>query len=269
MAMVDKMLCPLHREGTIFMWYAKMNDGKVIYEYDDRKETTSMDKFRLKYINYLEKLTQLYYRRDISFFKNIIRILLAILDTLVCIIRPEVVNGFIRENKFTSLNTNDIDTLGIMGNGGHIFINSKDGVIHLDGNRDLNVHFMLRNKRVDITNNPDLKYNDLIERHYTSYEFDLTGRNKEEVTSDGHVHALAIGHKNKILVPYEDYSHKITFDYELIYVLPLGSPNYIILNITSQDVDVDIELHLTFLANDDKQMVHLEKGKESTFTIGF
>jgi hypothetical protein len=125
---------------------------------------------------------------------------------------------------------------------------------------------MLGDMRVDITNNHDVDYGkDLIERHYASYDFNLSN-NGDPVTSQGNVNANGIGYTVNVKALHN--GRFINFKCELIYVLPLRQPNYIMLSITSE-IDIDIELHLTFLANDDKNVVHLEKHKKQTFTIAF
>lgn len=270
MAIVDQMFCPLHKQGTIFMWYVKLHNGDMIYEYDDRSERTKWDKLRLSYLPWLDSATQRWYRRDISTWDNIKRFFLSVFDNLLCSVNPDLLLK-LKENKFYELNQNDVAELGIMGNGGRIYFNTEDGIIHLDGGRDLNIFFNLGDTRVDITNSLGTSYNKLIERHYTSYEFDLSSKGKE-VTSDGNVNALAIGYNVVVEGLYNEsefMKKKAYFDCELIYVLPFRQPNYVMLSITSETIDTDVELHLTFLANDDKQMVHLEKGKKETFTIAF
>ena len=273
MALVDHSICPLHNEGTIFMWYADMKDDTTVYEYDDRHTSSFLDKFRLSYLPWLENATQQYYRRNISCINNMKRIGLLLFDNILCSFKPDLL-GTVKNNNFTDIDQSKVKSLGIMGNGGKIFFDTQDGVIHLDGNRDLNVFFFLNNTRVDITNNEDLTYKQLIERHYTSYEFDLCSSN-QEITSEGNINAIAIGHKNTIHTSYiikennKLVTKNISFEYELIYVLPIRSPNYIILKLNSLDEDIDIELHLTFLANDDFRTIHLEKGQPSSFSIAF
>ena len=265
MAIVDNMFCPLHREGTIFMWYVLFKDGTMVYEYDDRKVRTKWDKIRMSYLEWLENATQRFYRREISTWDNIKRMVYLVFDNILCSIKPELLDSIV-ETKFYSLKFNEIEELGIMGNGGKIYFSTKDGIIHLDGDRDLNVFFMLGDKRVDITNNHDVDYSkNLIERHYASYDFNLSN-NGDPVTSKGNVDANGIGYTVNVKALHKDKF--INFKCELIYVLPLAQPNYIMLSITSE-IDIDIELHLTFLANDDKNVVHLEKGKKQTFTIAF
>lgn len=265
MAIVDNMFCPLHKEGTIFMWYATLKNGSTVYEYDDRKVRSKWDKFRLSYLPWLEDATQKYYRREISTWENIKRIAYLLFDNVLCSFKPELLQTVI-ENKFYTLKMDEIQQLGIMGNGGKIYFDVEDGIIHLDGNRDLNVYFMLGDKRVDITNNSEVDYSkDLIERHYASYDFNLSN-NGDPVTSKGNVNANGIGYTANIKTMHE--GEMVNFKCELIYVLPMRQPNYIMLSITS-DIDTDVELHLTFLANDDKNVVHLEKRKKQTFTIAF
>ena len=270
MALVDNMFCPYHREGIIFMWYALLKNGECIYEYDDRREQTKLEKFRQSYLEGLEEATQKYYRRNITPWENIKRIGLLVFDNVLCSVKPELIDT-VKENSFYDVDTKSISQLGIMGNGGKIYFNTKNGIFHLDGNRNLNVFFMLDCTRVDVTNNSAIDYNkDLIERHYASYEFDMSG-NAREVTSDGKMNAIGIGYHVNLEAPHrkEDGStEKIKFDCELIYVLPLRSPNYISFSITSP-IETDIELHLTFLANDDNNVIHLEKDKKQTFRIGF
>lgn len=261
MALVEENVCPLYPFGTPFMWYVKKDNGDMIYEYDDRKIPHWTDGVRSKYLPWLDEAQQEYYRRNISFKRNMGRAALELVDAVFTGLAGTH-NGAIRETLFSSITIDkSIKELGLIGNRGRIYFDTSDGIIRIDNDRDLNVHFQLDDIRYNITGNTDINdgYFDLIERHYASYEFDIN--KKQSVQSPKpRVTAWAIGHKG--CIP----SGIFKMEYELIFVLPIASPYYIELNLQS-DKDMDIELHLTYLANDIKNMVHLEKGKASRFHI--
>ena len=261
MAFVDNFVCPLHAQGIPFMWYIKKKNGDMIYEYDDRVIPHWTDCITEKYSDWLDQAQQEYYRRNISFTKNMGRIGLELLDSIIRSISNNN-NGAIRETLFSKLPENDMNVqeLGLIGNRGRIYFDTQDGIIRIPNDKDLNVHFEYGGIRYNITGNtddPNIYYN-LIERHYGSYEFDLMKKGTQTVK--GNITAWAIGHKG--VIP----SGLFHMYYELMFVLPIGSPYYIEL-VLQPDEDMEVDLHLTYLANDVKNTVRLEKDKASRFHI--
>lgn len=264
MSYVDHKLCPLHNQGIPFMWYAEMYNGSTVYEYDDRKEASWGDGLRAKYMPWLDQAQQEYFRRNISVWKNIRRIGLELFDNLFCLFVPSA-NHALKETKFDTLKMKDIKRLGIMGNQGDIYLDTSDGVIDLGGGRKLNVFFVLEGRKFDITSSQLMVYHDLIERHYASYEFDV-GTNKAQ-TPKAQVTAWAIGHKGNLPKIYLEDKREYEIQYEMIYVLPLNGPGYLELGLTSIGNDAKLDLHLTYLANDDIAKVLLKADKKEVFHI--
>lgn len=267
MALVDNNMCPYYKQGIPFMWYTVSFGNVYTYEFDDRQlPTTKAAKFRNMYKNTLQTLQQKYFNRELSFVSNLKRIGLELIDSIVTAIDPTA-GLLVRENKFQEIEQSYVKELGIMGNGGRIYFDTYDGIFHLDGNRDLNVFFYHNGERVNITNNTvgpasttNRKYQNLIERHNMSYDFDLT---KGVSSSSGSITGWSIGYRGYT------QSSLSKFSYELTYTLPLGQPNYITLLICSHDIDATIDLHLTYLANDDSNTIKLPKGETLEFMIRF
>lgn len=57
-----------------------------------------------------------------------------------------------KENQYNDLDKNKINKFAIIGNGGEIWFSMSDGIIHLDGGRDLTISLEIDNKTYDITN---------------------------------------------------------------------------------------------------------------------
>lgn len=267
MALVDNNMCPYYKQGIPFMWYTVSFGNVYTYEFDDRQvPVTRAAKFRKMYKNTLQNLQQKYATRDISFLSNLKRIGLELIDSVVIAIDPEA-GLLVKENKFQNVEQSYVKELGIMGNGGRIYVDTYDGIFHLDGGRDLNVFFYHNGERVNITNNAigpvsatNRKYQNLIERHNISYDFDLS---KGIASSAGSITGWTIGYRG------HTQSALSKFSYELTYTLPLGQPNYITLLICSHDMDSTIDLHLTYLNNDDSNTISLPKGETLEFMIRF
>lgn len=268
--LVEQNICPMYKQGIPFMWYTVSYGNVYTYEYDDRPITLgTLGKFRELYRPWLEAAQQKYFKREIGFWENLKRIGVELVDGFIIAMKPEIAKN-IRENKFTDVIQEYVRQLGIMGNGGQIYFDTYDGIFHLDGGRNLNVFFYHNGEKVNITNDindgpkPDKftrKYQNLVERHEIAYEFDLTKPGL--VSSAGDITGWTIGYKGTTK------SSSCEFDYELTYTLPIGQPNYITLNICAKDEDAHIDLHLTYLANDDNSIVTLPKGEIQQFVIRF
>lgn len=66
-----------------------------------------------------------------------------------------------KETNFNELNQDKISKFYLVGNGGFIWFSMEDGIIHLDGDREINIKF-INNKEYNITN--------LGKDHYTEVE---------------------------------------------------------------------------------------------------
>ena len=168
------------------------------------------------------------------------------------------------EQAFTSIKKDELSEFGILGNSGRIYFEISNGVIHLDGNRDLNVSGILDDgTRIDFTNNPNISYSDIIQYKKGNYDF--------TISEDSNV---AVMHKSTIAANYIGYKTHMSIDgvlacnYQLIYCLPATGTNSIIFKITP-DRDIKIDLHLTYLANDDHAPILLTKDHSSSFQISF
>ena len=257
-SLVDMNISPKYKEGFPFMWYTKMKDDSYIYEFDDRKFPHWTDKIRNKYLNWLQNAEQQYYRRDITLSKNLARIFLTLADNLLMLFNPNPVQGSIKDNLFDSIDLKQVDHLGIMGNRGKVYLDTKTGIFHL-GDREVNVSISYNDNTINLTNNRDIDYSKLIERHEISYEFSLNGKEQQ---SSGRVFGWTIGYHSNLI------SSGNEFDFDLMYTLPLGKPNFITLKIKSK-LDVECDLHLRYLANDEVNHVVLPKDEYKTFVIAF
>ena len=257
-SLASEKICPKHHDGYIFMWYIKKYDGSYIYEFDDRKIPHWTESLRNKYLLWLNQAQQDYYRRNIGLLTNFKRIGLELFDNILMLFNPNP-PSHIRENSFNDIkDKSQVKELGILGNRGNVYIDTDTGIIHV-GDRHVNIYFMYQGSRYDLTNNSSIDYHNIIERHEISYEFDLMKKKRQ--TLKGQVLGWTIGYEG-IYHLYND------IDYRVLYTLPLGRPNFITLSLKPK-IDMDLEIHLSYLANDDSKTVHLKKNEESTFRIAF
>lgn len=269
-SLVERKISPMHREGYPFMWYIKLNDGSCIYEFDDRKVEHWTDKIRNKYIDWLEKAKQSYYRREISLGTNLKRIAMELFDNILMLFNPNTPNGNVREASFDriySVNKEKIQELGIMGNGGSLHLDTNTGRIYLASDMFVELYMVYNGIKIPITGQINLKdeKNDLIERHEISYEFDLASAKHKSIS--GHILGWTIGYKGEFEVKnVNGKDNKIM--YTILYTLPLDRPNFITVSLNST-YDMDAELHLTYLANDDKTTVQLLANQDMSFMIAF
>ena len=266
-SLCEQMICPKHPEGCKFMWYTKLNDDTMIYEYDDRKPPETLgSKIRDKYASKLFTLEQKYFRRDIGPLELLKFHTLSIIDSLLLYKYPELKNP-IKESKFDQIDQKDIIELGIMGCKGKIFFKTTDGVINLGGGKELSVFL----ENIDtgelyyITDNlgdsvlPEENQYKLIEQHNISYEFDLMKSGMQE--SSGKLTGLEIGYQRK-----KEYSRNTFFDFKLTYTLPTYNPGFLTVSIISP-IDMQAKLHLRFLANDITQVINLPIGQKQTYSM--
>ena len=270
-SLVERKISPLYKEGYPFMWYLKLKDGSYIYEFDDRKVNHWTDNIRNKYINWLNTAKQEYYRRQIGLGKNLKRIVIELFDNIIMLFNPNSPNR-VKETLFDNVyhqNKTNIDELGIVGNGGSVYIDLNRGQICINPEMQLSIYLIIDGIRVPITQQIDLhkKDTELIERHEVSYEFDLMAANQRPVSANGQILGWTIGYGGLLKFDAR-YGREDILKYKLLYTLPLDRPNFITVSLTSLH-EITAELHLSYMGNNDKTDISLPPNQEMSYMIAF
>ena len=147
---------------------------------------------------------------------------------------------------YDSLDHTDVTEFGFLGMGGKLYINTSNGILTLDGDRDVNVFIIDRNDedRFDITNNPSLDYKKFFEYKQFICNFNPMSSQKEQ-QADSQISSYTFGHEG-------DFTFKdIEFSYKLSYRLDMSGKgiNTVNFGLLANKNWVG-DLHLTCLAND-------------------
>lgn len=166
-----------------------------------------------------------------------------------------------KENEFNDINKEELKEFGLLGNGGKVYFNTNDGVIHLDNEREANIFLENENGITSLTKNDNVKYNDIIQYKKGFLNYDPTVGDRQ---SKLNVAINYIGYKARTYV-----SAMNVLSFQIIYGLPMGEPNFFIVKLNSEDVNYKGKIVLTYGGNRDEAPIELKKNKVSTFEILF
>lgn len=176
-----------------------------------------------------------------------------------------------KETSFDSIDQTQVKELGIMGKGGKVYFDTKDGKFILtDKEVSVLVQIPLSYVSSEIASSTTLELSNiksqrLIERHEINFDFNFGDFRHSHSSITG----WTIGHAGTLVTEKIENQDPYRIEYELMYTLPASGTNYITLNLTSLDKDTDAEVHLKYLNNDDEGYVSLVQGERSTLKIVF
>lgn len=166
------------------------------------------------------------------------------------------------ENEFSDIKQDELKEFGILGNGGRIYFNTTDGIIHLDRERTLKVYIVdEEGKKIYLTENSDIDYHNILQYKKADMYFSMTGRQQTALTPTEHY----IGYQGEILLP----ENIIEFRY--IYCLPAyGGNNFVIMKLQSNKKDFHgkLGLDVSNMSNIENE-IDLSKGSMNEFKIVF
>lgn len=163
------------------------------------------------------------------------------------------------ETNFTEIKKEDLTSFGLMGNGGRVYFDVNDGLIHLDTTRVLNLYLLDENDdKIKITEIPDYKYNDIIQykKGYMDFRY---GRGIQEGKIKASEHFM--GYK----VDLKDKEN--TIKAQVIYCLPVRGTIHLIMKLNSIDRDFNGKLVAQYGGNRDEAPLNLSKNTLNEFRI--
>lgn len=144
--------------------------------------------------------------------------------------------------------------MGLMGNGGKVFIDPANGEIHMNKDEIANLYIEDKDGRYNISSNDNIaeQYKEFITRKYVSYDVDMSNR---ESNPPSQIHAVTLGYK--VTVPVKDGNIECTIQ----YALPMGKNSYFVVNMLSSiDFDGEIVMHYGTGTNEDRGSLQLKAG---------
>lgn len=168
------------------------------------------------------------------------------------------------ETPFDSIKRDQLKQFGLMGNGGRIYFDIKDGIIHLGGGINLKLSANLNGVDFNITKNHNLDYSNIIQFKKGVYDFGF-GSTPSDM-KPCRVGAHFIGHKGYFKP--EDNPLGLGLHYQMFYELGMmeGEYNQLLVKLTP-DKDVKGTLELKYLANLAADPVELSANATTNFAI--
>lgn len=130
-------------------------------------------------------------------------------------------------NRFDDLDKTKVKEFGFIGLGGKLFLNVENGVITLDGDRELNLSLFDRDKgdTIQITKNKDIDYHNFFEMKQLSCNFTFNSETNEiSHGTDSYISAFIFGYSGSI--SYDNYKFKFKYNYTLDMVKGMNTANF-------------------------------------------
>jgi len=168
------------------------------------------------------------------------------------------------ETTFDDIKKDQLKQFGLLGNGGRIYFDTKDGIIHLGGGIDLNLAVNLNNVDFHITGNKKLDYTNIIQ--FKKGIFDFGFGETPTAKKPNRVGAHFIGHKGYFKP--EDNSLGLGLHYQMFYELGMMEDefNQLLVRLTP-DKDVKGTLELKYLNNLSAEKIDLSANACTNFAI--
>lgn len=166
------------------------------------------------------------------------------------------------ENNYDDIKQDELVEFGILGNGGRIYFNTADGIVHLDRERTLKVYLITEdNIRINLTENSDIDYHSIVQYKKADMFFSMNGKQQTALTPTEHY----IGYSGELLLPGNIIEFRFT------YCLPAyGGNNFAVMRVQSNNKDFKgkIGLEVSNMRNMENE-IDCPKGTMNEFKIVF
>lgn len=250
--LVDQNFCPLHNQYK-YMWFAKMKDGSYVHEYDDRRKAHWTDVYKDKYVSFVQDTIVRYVQAEQYYFSSVFKDKsLFMIKSLLDLVGPGKDYLRAKETLYDSINTDDIEELGLIGCGKRVYFNRNIGTFIGNGS-DINLMIEIAGKKYEISGKPEAQYTRLHERHEMIYSFSMGGGD-------------AVGQLSGMTVGYGGEITEQSLDYDILYTISHRGP-HVVRFIGRPKEKMDVTLHLLQGENDSSIDCTLDPNNDNEFSI--
>ena len=250
--LVDQNFCPLHNQYK-YMWFAKMKDGSYVYEYDDRRKAHWTDVYKDKYVGFVQDTIVKYAQEQQYYFASVFKDKsLFMIKSLLDLVGPGKDSLKAKETLYDSINTEDIEELGLIGCGNRVYFNRNVGTFKGNG-FDINLMIEIDGTKYEISGKPGVQYTRLHERHEMIYSFSMGGGD-----TTGQLSGMTVGYSGKIA------DHLL--EYDILYTIPAKGP-HVVRFIGRPEKEMNVTLHLLQGENDSTLDCTLDPNTDNEYSI--